>query len=416
MKKIKISVVGLGYVGLPVATELSKYYNVTGYDISKKRIKTLNNNYDYNDDIAFDKNKLNIIFTNDNKLLANSNIYIITVPTPVGSLNQPDFSYLKKANETVGKYLKKGDIVVYESTVFPGYVDEMASKELEKYSKLNFNVDFYCGYSPERINPGDKKRTISNITKVVSASNNYSLNVISSIYKKAIKAGVFKAKSIRVAEASKVIENCQRDLNIAFINELSIIFEKMNISLNDILDASWTKWNFLRFEPGLVGGHCIGVDPYYLTYKCKKIGYKPKLILAGRKINNSIPKKIAEKIFKIKKDVKKILVMGITFKENCKDIRNSKVFEIINILKEKKCKVDIYDPHVVKSSVPKNYQSMLISKIPKNLYECIIIALKHDEFKKISFEKIKNYGTKNSILFDLKNIYKNSTNKNLYRL
>ena len=223
---------------------MSKYYNVTGYDISKKRIKTLNNNYDYNDDIAFDKNKLNIIFTNDKKLLANSNIYIITVPTPVGSLNQPDFSYLKKANETVGKYLKKGDIVVYESTVFPGYVDEMASKELEKYSKLNFNVDFYCGYSPERINPGDKKRTISNITKVVSASNNYSLNVISSIYKKAIKAGVFKAKSIRVAEASKVIENCQRDLNIAFINELSIIFEKMNISLNDILDASWTKWNF----------------------------------------------------------------------------------------------------------------------------------------------------------------------------
>ena len=305
MKKYNISVIGLGYVGLPVAIELSKYFNVIGYDVSKKRVNSLNKNEDYNDDVTFNKKKLNIIFTNHKKLISNSTIYIITVPTPVNSLNQPDFSHLKTANETVGKYLKKGDIVIYESTVFPGYTNEVAAKELEKYSELKFNKDFYCGYSPERINPGDKKRTISKITKVVSGSNKHALNIISSIYNKAIKGGIFKAKSIRVAEASKVIENCQRDLNIAFINELSIIFEKMNISLNDVLKASWTKWNFLRFEPGLVGGHCIGVDPYYLTYKCEKIGYKPKLILAGRKINNSIPKKIVEKIFKVKKDVKK---------------------------------------------------------------------------------------------------------------
>jgi len=416
MKKINISVIGLGYVGLPVAIELSKYFHVTGYDVSKKRVKTLSKNYDYNEDIVFNKKKLNIIFTNNKQLISNSNIYIITVPTPVNSLNQPDFSYLKKANETVGKYLKKRDIVIYESTVFPGYTDEMASRELEKHSKLKFNVDFYCGYSPERINPGDKKRTISKITKVVSGSNNYALNTISSIYKKAIKAGIFKAKSIRVAEASKVIENCQRDLNIAFVNELSIIFEKMNIDINDVLDASWTKWNFLRFEPGLVGGHCIGVDPYYLTYKCKKIGYKPKLILAGRKINNSIPKKIVEKIFKIKKDIKKILIMGLTFKENCKDIRNSKVFEIINILKEKKCKINIYDPYIAKSSVPRIYQKLLITKIPKNLYECIIIAVKHNDFKKIPLKEIKKYGDKDTILLDLKNIYKNSKDKNLYKI
>ena len=416
MKKINISVIGLGYVGLPVAIELSKYFPVTGYDVSKKRIKSLNKNDDYNKDIVFNKKKLNIFFTNNEDLIAKSNIYIITVPTPVNSLNQPDFSYLKKANETVGKNLKIGDIVVYESTVFPGYTDEMASKELEKYSNLKFNKDFFCGYSPERINPGDKKRTISKITKVVSGSNNYALNVISALYKKAIRGGIFKAKSIRVAEASKVIENCQRDLNIAFINELSIIFEKMNISLNDVLNASWTKWNFLKFEPGLVGGHCIGVDPYYLTYKCKKIGYKPKLILAGRKINNIIPKKITEKIFKIKKDIKNILIMGLTFKENCKDTRNSKIFDMIRILKKKNCRVNIYDPHVVKSNIPRIYQRILIKKIPKKIYDCIIVAVKHDDFKKIPLKKLKEYGVKNSILLDLKNIYKNSKDKNLYKI
>tara|TARA_B100001057_G_scaffold499937_1_gene612610 strand:+ start:4783 stop:6033 length:1251 start_codon:yes stop_codon:yes gene_type:complete len=416
MKKINISVIGLGYVGLPVAIELSKHFPVTGYDVSKKRIELLNKNNDYNDDIEFNKKNLNIIFTHDKELISKSTIYIITVPTPVNSLNKPDFSYLKKANETVGKNLKKGDIVVYESTVFPGYTNEIASKELEKFSKLKFNRDFYCGYSPERINPGDKKRTISKITKVVSGSNNYALNVISSIYKKAIKGGIFKAKSIRVAEASKVIENCQRDLNIAFINELSIIFGKMNISLNDVLDASWTKWNFLRFEPGLVGGHCIGVDPYYLTYKCNKIGYKPRLILAGRRINNSIPKKISEKIFKIKKNINKILIMGLTFKENCKDIRNSKVFDIIDILIKKNCNINIYDPHVLKSNVPKIYRRRLIKKIPRNKYDCIIIAVKHDDFKKIPLKTIKKYGVKNSLLLDLKNIYKNSKDRNLYKI
>ena len=339
MKNIKICVVGLGYVGLPLAIEFGKKFETTGYDNSLSRIRALKKNKDSNDEIKkqdFFKSK-KIIFTNNINDIETSNFYIITVPTPINKNNTPDLRIIIDATTQVAKKLQKNDVVVFESTVFPGFTKDIAVPILEKFSTLTYNQDFFCGYSPERINPGDRKHTVKNIVKVISGSNKKTLNKIKSVYESFLTNGTYSAESIEVAEAAKVIENTQRDLNIALVNELSQLFSKMNLNTNNILDAAGSKWNFLKFKPGLVGGHCIGVDPYYLTYKAKQIGFNPKIILAGREVNDNMSKFYVKDFLKKAGNRKKlkILILGVTFKENCKDIRNSKVFDIANLLIKK---------------------------------------------------------------------------------
>ena len=347
LKKLKLAVIGLGYVGLPLALEFAKKRKVIGFDTNKTRINELNLGLDRN--LEFKKNQIknykNLIFIKDKKQLCSINCFIITVPTPINKLKKPDLNPLITASELVGQFLKSGSLVIYESTVYPGCIEEVCVPILEKVSKLKFNKNFFCGYSPERINPGDKKHTISNIKKVTSGSTPKIASLVDNLYKEIITIGTHKAKSIKIAEAAKVIENTQRDLNIALINELSILFNKMNIDTQAVLKAAKTKWNFLPFEPGLVGGHCIGVDPYYLTFKAKKIGYNPKIILAGREVNDNMSKYVASKLLenmklkKIKIKGSKVLIMGLTFKENCSDLRNSGVANIVFKLKKQKCKL-----------------------------------------------------------------------------
>ena len=408
--KFRVGVVGLGYVGLPLANSLGKKYLTIGYDYNKNRISKLKKYIDTNNELStkdFEKSK-KLIFISDEKKLSDCNIFFVTVPTPVDKKNLPDLRNLKSATKTVALNLNKGDIVVYESTVYPGLTEEILVPILEKYSKLEYIKDFNCSYSPERINPGDKKHKLQNIVKVVSASNKKTLKIVKYIYKSVIKSKVYVAKNIKTAEAAKVIENTQRDLNISLINELSIIFKKLDINIYDVLKAASTKWNFINFKPGLVGGHCIGVDPYYLTYKAKKVGYDPKIILAGRKINNLmgsyvsnlVLKKMKQKKINIKKA--KILIMGATFKENVPDIRNSKVIDVINYFKKRCNKVDVFD-YLVKENTKLN--DVLIKKIKKNYYDTIILAVAHKRFKKLGIKKIKSYGKKESILVDVKNIF-----------
>jgi UDP-N-acetyl-D-galactosamine dehydrogenase len=415
IQDIKLAVIGLGYVGLPLALEFAKKRKVIAYDINKKRIKNLKNFKDINLETTkkqFKDSKL-IKFTNNIDDLKLANFYIITVPTPINKFNKPNLTPLFKSSETIGKILKKNDIVVYESTVYPGCIEEDCVPVLKKYSNLRFNKDFFCGYSPERINPGDKKHTISKIKKITSGSNSKIANLIDNLYKEIITAGTHKASSIKIAEAAKVIENTQRDLNIALINELSVIFRKMNIDTEAVLKAAETKWNFIPFRPGLVGGHCIGVDPYYLTYKAKKIGYYPKVILSGRNINDKMSfyvtsefiKQIKEKKINVSKS--RILIMGLTFKENCADIRNSGVKIIYQELKKYQCKIDLYDPWVDRASIKKIYNLFPIKKLKKNLYDGLIIAVSHDVFKKINFNNIKSLTKKNSVIYDLKSTYNN---------
>ncbi len=362
MKKInpKICVIGLGYVGLPLAVAFSKKFKVVGYDVNKMRVEELKRNYDKTNEIEKEKLKKNknLIFINNISDIKNIDFFVITVPTPIKN-KKPDLKMIIEATKLVAKKIKKKNFVVYESTVYPGVTEDICSKIIENKSKLKLNKDFYIGYSPERINPSDKKRTIEKITKVTSGSNKYSADYIDKVYKQVITAGTYKAKSIKIAEAAKVIENTQRDLNIAFVNELGIIFNKLNINLNDVLKTAETKWNFLNFKPGLVGGHCIGVDPYYLTYKSRKEGYYPKTILSGRKINDQMAKYIAKdfqkKIFNNRNlSSKKILILGYTFKEDCNDIRNSKVFDLFQALNKKHHIIHIYDPHVIKSELNKS--------------------------------------------------------------
>lgn len=409
MMKLKIGIIGLGYVGLPLAIEMSKKYDLVGYDKSFQRIKNLRNFFDSNNEISKKVLKKSLIkFTTQPSDLEDINFYIVTVPTPINKKNLPDISLLKLASKEVGKYLKKGDIVVYESTVYPGLTEDTCVKILEKYSNLKAKIDFGYGYSPERINPGDKKNQLSNINKIVSGSDKKVLNKIYKIYKSVIKAQVHKASSVMVAEAAKIIENTQRDLNIALINELSQIFEKMKIDTNEVLEAAATKWNFHKYVPGMVGGHCIGVDPYYLTYKAKKIGYNSKIVLAGRKLNDQMANYIAgrtNKYLKYKKS--KILILGCTFKENCNDIRNSKVFDLYKILKKSNHVVDICDPLVDREKV-KNIYGLEIKLLPrKNYYDCIILAVNHNVFNFSFFKKPKeNFGNIKSFLFDLKSFYK----------
>ncbi len=409
-EQLKICVVGLGYVGLPLAVEFGKINKTIGFDINKKRIEELKKGYDQT--LEKDKDEIFLAkllsFSYEPSDLSNCNCYIVTVPTPINKFKKPDLSPLVNATKLIGKYLKKGDLVIYESTVYPGCTNEVCVPILEEESKLKFNLDFFCGYSPERINPGDKKHKITDIKKVTSGSNELIANLVDDLYRKIIPAGTHKAKSIKIAEAAKIIENTQRDLNIALINELSIIFQKMNIDTQAVLEAAETKWNFSSYRPGLVGGHCIGVDPYYLTYKSEEIGYKPEIILAGRKINDNMPKYISKKLLdemrSRNKDIKesKILIMGLSFKENCKDLRNTQVIEIFNYLKKETSKVDIYDPLVDHELAKESLNCELIKKPHQNYYDAIIIALSHDIFKKMGAENIKQFANKDCIVYDLK--------------
>lgn len=382
-KQRKIAIVGLGYVGLPLAVGLAKFFNIIGFDINSKRIEELSSGIDRTGETNADLIKsTNIEYTNDNGKLKDAALIIITVPTPILKSKLPDLSLIESASEIVGKHLNKGSIVVYESTVYPGVTEDVCVPILEKNSGLTYMKDFFVGYSPERINPGDKNHTLENITKVVSASNEASLDVLSKIYGKV--TNVYKAKNIKTAEAAKVIENTQRDLNIALMNELSLIFHKMGLDTKEVLDAATTKWNFLRFEPGLVGGHCISVDPYYLTYKAQELGYLPQVILAGRRLNDSMGSYIAQESVKLimKNDFgHNCLILGFTFKENIKDTRNSLVFDIYRELVSFNMNVDVYDPHVIKEEVYAHYGDVkLIEKSQLKQYDCVILAVKHEEF------------------------------------
>jgi UDP-N-acetyl-D-galactosamine dehydrogenase len=409
MKKIKIGTIGLGYVGLPVSIAFSKKYKVVGYDINLARTTSLNNFIDSTQEISKIKLKTalrkNLSITNDIEKLRDCNIYIITVPTPINLDKTPDLSALLDATKSVGKILSRNDIVIYESTVYPGCTEEMCVPILEFHSKLIYNKSFFCGYSPERINPGDKKHTIEKIVKVVSGSTPSVTKLIDKLYSSVIDAGTYVAKSIKIAEAAKVIENSQRDINIAFINELAIIFNRMNIDTNDVLDAASTKWNFLNFRPGLVGGHCIGVDPYYLAYKAEKEGYSPEIILAGRKVNDYVGEFVANQVID---EMKKrnlfsnpsVLVMGVTFKENCPDFRNTKVIDILLELKKNKLNLDIYDPLVDKESFKKQHNLVVHNTLPNKKYHAIILAVAHDEFKCVDFESLQE--SSKTVVYDVK--------------
>jgi UDP-N-acetyl-D-galactosamine dehydrogenase len=412
-KDLKLAVIGLGYVGLPLALEFAKKRKVIGFDINEKRIAELNSGIDKN--LEFNKDELKgsnqLSFTNNNEDLKSVNCYIIAIPTPIDEFKKPDLTLLLKASETIGKIIKQGDLVIYESTVYPGCTEEVCVPVLEKFSKLKFNQDFFCGYSPERINPGDKEHTISNIKKVTSGSTPEIADLVDSLYKEIIIAGTHKAPSIKVAEAAKVIENTQRDLNIALINELSIIFRKMDIDTQDVLDAAESKWNFLPFKPGLVGGHCIGVDPYYLTYKAESIGYFPKVILAGRELNDSMGNYVASELVKkmekkkIQIERAKILIMGLTFKENCADIRNSGVQNVIAKLKEFDCELELHDPYVDREDIKKMYNIYPNSKLNDNMYDAVLIAVAHKQFKTLGLSNIKKLCKSNHVIFDLKNLF-----------
>lgn len=422
INKLKIAIVGLGYVGLPLLLEFSKKKNVIGFDLDKKRINQLKLGFDKN--LEINKNQLKnlkkIKFTSNKNELQSANCFIVTVPTPIDKFKKPDLQPIFTASEIIGKFLKKKDLVIYESTVYPGCIEEKCVPILEKFSSLKYNKDFFCGYSPERINPGDKKLKISNIKKITSGSTPRTSKIVDELYSQIIKAGTHKAPSIKVAEAAKVIENTQRDLNIALINELSIIFNKLNIDTKEVLDAAASKWNFIPFKPGLVGGHCIGVDPYYLTYKAKRIGYNPKVILAGRSINDNMGHYVASELIKkmSKKNINiskaKILIMGLTFKENCTDIRNSGVQNVINGLKTFNCKLDLYDPWANKMEIKKIYNVYPITKLHKKKYDSIIISVAHDIFKKLGIKFISNLCKKNHVIYDLKSLF--SKDKNNFRL
>ena len=412
-KDLKLAVFGLGYVGLPLALEFSKKRKVIGFDTSKKRIEELKSGIDKN--LELTKNELlssnQLSFSCSEEDLKYVNCYIITVPTPIDEFKKPDLRSILKASEMTGKIINQGDLIIYESTVYPGCVEEECVPVLEKFSKLKFNQDFFCGYSPERINPGDKEHTISNIKKVTSGSTPEIAELVDSLYKEIITAGTHKAPSIKVAEAAKVIENTQRDLNIALMNELSILFTKMKIDTHAVLDAAGTKWNFLPFKPGLVGGHCIGVDPYYLTYKAESIGYHPKIILAGREINDKMGSYVASELVKTmeKKNIQikdaKILIMGLTFKENCPDIRNSGIQNVITELKNFECNLDLHDPYVDREEIKKLYNIYPNSKLSQNTYDAVLIAVSHNEFKSIGLNSIKKLCKTNHVIFDMKNLY-----------
>ncbi len=416
MHKDKITVVGLGYVGLPLALEFSKFFKVIGFDINEKRVNELRLGIDKNNETS--KNQIikylnkNLEITNNKKKLSHSDIFIITTPTPIFKNKKPNLNPITQATKLIAKYIKKNNIVIYESTVYPGLVEEVCVPIIENFSNLKYNKSFFCGYSPERINPGDKKHTLTNIVKIVSGSNKKTLKKIDWLYKKIIIAGTYKVSSIKVAEAAKVIENTQRDINIAFMNELSIIFDKMKIETTDVLNAAKTKWNFIDFQPGLVGGHCIGVDPYYLTHKAGMLGLNTKTILSGRKINDSMSAFVSNKIISNFKNRKKnindytVLIMGLSFKENCNELRNSKVFEIIDHLLKKNINCNLFDPNIDHNLLKRKYKSLIINNPQKSKYDAIVITVGHKIFKKIGKKNIRLFGKKKCFVFDIKNLFK----------
>ena len=410
LNNFKIGVIGLGYVGLPLAVEFGKKYPTLGFDINQGRVKDLLAGHDSTLEVSDEELKqsphMSYSYTVDD--LKNCNIYIVTVPTPINEHKQPDLTPLIKASEMLGKVVNKGDIIIYESTVYPGATEETCIPEVERVSGLIFNQDFYAGYSPERINPGDKEHRVTNILKVTSGSTPEIAEKVDQLYKSVITAGTHKASSIKVAEAAKVIENTQRDVNIALINELSIIFNKLDIDTLEVLEAAGTKWNFLPFRPGLVGGHCIGVDPYYLTHKAQSVGYHPEIILAGRRLNDGMGKHVVAELVKnmLKKrihvDGAKVLVMGLTFKENCPDLRNTKVVDIVSELKEYNINVDIVDPWCSNEEAQHEYALSLTSQPQQNNYDGIILAVGHNEFKAMGAEAIRALGKDTHVLYDLK--------------
>ncbi len=412
LQDIKVAIIGLGYVGLPLAVAFGKKRPVVGFDINKHRIVQLKSGNDITQEIS--KEELLaakwLKLSNSIKDLVECNCYIVTVPTPIDKFKQPNLKPLFDATKMLGGLLKEGDIVVYESTVYPGCTEEDCVPILEQSSGLVFNKNFYCGYSPERINPGDKNHRIENIKKVTSGSTPKIADILDALYNEIITAGTFKAESIRVAEAAKVIENTQRDLNIALINEIAIIFNKMGIDTGAVLEAARSKWNFLPFSPGLVGGHCIGVDPYYLTYKALAIGYNPEVILAGRRLNDSMGAYVSSNFVKamIKKDIlvrgAKILIMGLTFKENCPDLRNTRVIDIYNELNDLSCDIDIYDPWANVEDARKEYEISIIHKLVPGRYDGIIIAVAHKQFKEMGGTEIRKLCKPTSIIYDLKSI------------
>ena len=412
-KDTKIAIIGLGYVGLPLAIEFSKYFSVIGFDLSKKRVNDLKNGVDINKQTKkgiLVKSK-NLLFSSDIKNISKSNVFIITVPTPVDIHNIPDLSPLKLASKMVGGFLKKGDTVIYESTVYPGVTEEICVPILEGKSGLRYNADFFCGYSPERINPGDNKHGITNTVKITSGSNPETARFVDELYKKIVKAGTHPAGSLCVAEAAKVIENVQRDVNIALVNELAIIFNKLGIDSIEVFKAAETKWNFMPFRPGLVGGHCIGVDPYYLTHKATEVGYKPDVILAGRRINEGMGSYIADiAISEMTKESinpidASVAILGITFKENCPDIRNTKVIDIFYKLKKFKSKIFVNDPWADKEEVKSALKIDLVDLKKINKVDCLIICVAHDEYKKIDINSWKNMVAENGVVIDVKSIF-----------
>lgn len=416
----KICIVGLGYVGLPLAIAFAEKFQVIGFDINPLRIDELKMSHDRTfeiEDHVLESMKGNISYVSQIKEAKDCNVYIVTVPTPIDSSNRPDLTPLIESSKTIGDVLSKGDIVIYESTVYPGVTEDICVPELEKASGMKFNEDFFCGYSPERINPGDKEHTVKKIRKVTSGSTPDTAKYVDNIYKEVITAGTHMASSIKVAEASKVIENTQRDVNIALINELALIFDQMNIDTNEVLEAASTKWNFIKLRPGLVGGHCIGVDPYYLTFKAEQLGYKPDLILASRQINNGMSKYIADKTIKkmieAGKDIKNsiVLILGVTFKEDCPDMRNTKVVDVIEELKFFGVKVDVYDPWIKKDTESKWYKHGIVSN-PLNerkKYDSIIVAVGHKQFKSYTKDQYSRLSKGKEVIIDIKNIVENPT-------
>ncbi|WP_431164691.1 nucleotide sugar dehydrogenase [Tenacibaculum halocynthiae] len=427
MSKEKIAIIGLGYVGLPLARLLATKYSVVGFDINEERVGELTAGVDstleVEDDVLQEVLKtensddLGLFCTTNLKEITDCNIYIVTVPTPVDKNNRPVLTPLVKASETVGKVLKKGDIVIYESTVYPGVTEEECVPVLERVSGLTFNEEFYAGYSPERINPGDKKHTVENILKVTSGSTKEVGVIVDNLYASVVKGGTHLAPTIKVAEASKVIENSQRDINIAFVNELAKIFGLMDINTHDVLEAAGTKWNFLPFKPGLVGGHCIGVDPYYLAQKAQEFGYHPGIILAGRRMNDGMGEYVASQVVKlmIDKDIKikkaEVLVLGVTFKENCPDVRNTKVVDVIRSLREYNTSVTVYDPWANVEEVKEEYGLDSIKEVPNKKFDAIVLTVAHDEFRGLDLDKLKK---EDAVVYDVKNVLsKNQRDKGL---
>jgi UDP-N-acetyl-D-glucosamine/UDP-N-acetyl-D-galactosamine dehydrogenase len=406
----KLAIIGMGYVGLPLAIEFGKKRTVIGFDVNKSRINELKSGNDLTLEATPQeiKDAFHLSYTTNLDDIKDCTIFIITVPTPIDKYKKPDLTPLENASEAVGTILKKGDIVIYESTVYPGATEEECVPILERQSGLTFNKDFYCGYSPERINPGDKEHRLTTIKKVTSGSTLEIATVVDELYQEIIVAGTHKASSIKIAEAAKVIENTQRDVNIALINELALIFNKLDIDTESVLEAAGTKWNFLPFSPGLVGGHCIGVDPYYLTHKAIEVGYNPEMILAGRRLNDNMGSYIADQVSKLmtKKRIHivdaNILIMGLTFKENCPDIRNTRVVDLVEKFEGFNCNVDVFDPWVDKDEADHEYSIKLIDQPVEGKYDAILLAVAHDEFRALPVEKIRVFGKENHVLYDVK--------------